>query len=70
LHIDDLDIEYSYICGDSGGGAGVHKLHPELTEIGTMPETGLCLFANCVFIFMHSTYPMNLRARMVWAIKE
>lgn len=52
LHIDDLDIEYSYICGDSGGGTGVHKLHPELTEIGTMPETSL--FANCVL------HPLNI----------
>ena len=54
LHLDGLDIEYSFICGDSGGGARVQKLHPELTEVGAMPDTSL--FANCILHALNLSY--------------
>eukprot|EP00956_Cyclotella_meneghiniana_P030050 scaffold74749_cov35-Cyclotella_meneghiniana.AAC.4 len=38
MHLDDIDVEYSYITGDSGGGAKVQSLHPQLVKIGVMPE--------------------------------
>jgi hypothetical protein len=38
LHVEQLDIEFSFICGDSGGGARVQLLHPLLIEIGAMDQ--------------------------------
>ena len=30
LHLDGVDAEFSFICGDSGGGAKVQLLYPRL----------------------------------------
>jgi hypothetical protein len=46
LHLDDLDVEYSFICGDSGGGAKVQALFVLLKELGILcPNSD---FMNCI----------------------
>jgi hypothetical protein len=32
LHLDGMDVEFTFICGDSGGGAKVQALLPELRD--------------------------------------
>eukprot|EP00956_Cyclotella_meneghiniana_P031906 scaffold85518_cov22-Cyclotella_meneghiniana.AAC.3 len=46
MHLEKIDVEYTYITGDSGGGAKVQLLHPQLVEIGVMPEISACM--NCL----------------------
>jgi hypothetical protein len=47
LHIDGVeDVEFSFICGDSGGGAKVQLMHPRLVEIGMMAD--LSDYVNCI----------------------
>jgi hypothetical protein len=36
LHLDGLDVELTFICGDSGGGAKVQLLYPLLKELGVL----------------------------------
>eukprot|EP00956_Cyclotella_meneghiniana_P020293 scaffold35578_cov56-Cyclotella_meneghiniana.AAC.2 len=38
LMLDDYDAEFSFITGDSGGGAKVQSLHPTLRDSETMTE--------------------------------
>jgi hypothetical protein len=38
LGLNNSNTKYSYICGDSGGGASVQSLHPQLVEIDVMAE--------------------------------
>eukprot|EP00956_Cyclotella_meneghiniana_P017447 scaffold28426_cov37-Cyclotella_meneghiniana.AAC.2 len=38
LLLDDYDVEFSFITGDSGGGAKVQKLHPTLRDSDAMTE--------------------------------
>eukprot|EP00956_Cyclotella_meneghiniana_P016988 scaffold27384_cov36-Cyclotella_meneghiniana.AAC.11 len=54
MHLDDIDVEYSYITGDSGGGAKVQLLHPQLVEIGVMPEVSGCM--NCILHAFNLAY--------------
>jgi hypothetical protein len=49
LHLDDIDVEFSFICGDSGGGAKVQDLHPRLVAIEAMSE--FSDYVNCIHAF-------------------
>jgi hypothetical protein len=54
LHLEEVDVEFFFICGDSGGGASVQALHPRLIEIGAMPE--LSDFMNCILHAFNLAY--------------
>jgi hypothetical protein len=54
LHLDDLDVEYSFICGDSGGGAKVQALFVLLKELGILcPDSD---FMNCILHAFNLSY--------------
>jgi hypothetical protein len=46
LHLDGVDAEFSFICGDSGGGAKVQLLFPLLMQLGVL--CGDSDFMNCI----------------------
>jgi hypothetical protein len=54
LCVDDCDAVFSWICGDSGGGAKVQALWPELVDLGLMPE--ISDFVNCVLHAFNLSY--------------
>eukprot|EP00956_Cyclotella_meneghiniana_P025260 scaffold52385_cov41-Cyclotella_meneghiniana.AAC.3 len=54
LHLEKIDVEYTYITSDSGGGAKVQSLHPQLVEIGVMPEISGCM--NCLLHAFNLAY--------------
>jgi hypothetical protein len=54
LHLDDMDVEFSYICGDSGDGAKVQLLHPRLIELELMNESSD--FVNCILHAFNLSY--------------
>ena len=54
LHVDGFNVEYSYITGDSGGGAKVQTLHPQLVKIGVMPESSKSM--NCLLHAFNLAY--------------
>jgi hypothetical protein len=41
-----LEVEITFVCGDGGGGAASHFIHPECVKIGVMPEHSD--FVNCL----------------------
>jgi hypothetical protein len=49
LHLDEFDVEFSFICGDSGGRAKVQVMHPRLVEIGVMDA--MSDYVNCITAF-------------------
>jgi hypothetical protein len=54
LHLDEVDVEFSFICGDSGGGAKVQLLYPTLKQLGV-----LCMlsdFVNCILHAFNLSY--------------
>eukprot|EP00956_Cyclotella_meneghiniana_P013583 scaffold19721_cov38-Cyclotella_meneghiniana.AAC.1 len=54
MHLEKIDVEYTYITGNSGGGAKVQSLHPQLVEIGVMPEISGCM--NCLLHAFNLAY--------------
>ena len=54
LNLNGVDVEFSFICGDSGGGAKVQLLHPELIQNQTMEE--LRDFINCILHMINLSY--------------
>ena len=46
LHLDNFYVDYLYITSDSGGGAKVQSLQPQLVGIGVMPEHSD--YMNCI----------------------
>jgi hypothetical protein len=54
LHLDDVDVEFSHICGDSGGGARVQLLYPTLKELGVLSPTSD--FVNCILHAFNLSY--------------
>jgi hypothetical protein len=54
LHLDDIDVEFSFICGDSGGGAKVQDLHPRLVAIEAMSE--FSDYVNCILHAFNLSY--------------
>jgi hypothetical protein len=55
LHLDGLDVEFSFICGDSGGGAKVQMLHPRLlVEIEAMDD--FSDYVNCILHAFNLSY--------------
>jgi hypothetical protein len=54
LCVDECDATFSWICGDSGGGAKVQAMWPELVDLGIMPE--ISDFVNCVLHAFNLSY--------------
>jgi hypothetical protein len=48
------DVEFSFICGDSGGGAKVQLMHQRLVEIGVMAD--LSDYVNCILHAFNLSY--------------
>jgi hypothetical protein len=54
LHLDEFDVEFSFICGDSGGRAKVQVMHPRLVEIGVMDA--MSDYVNCILHAKNLSY--------------
>jgi hypothetical protein len=54
LGLDDSNTKYSYICGESDGGASVQSLCPRLVEIDFMAEGRG--FMNCLLHALNLAY--------------
>jgi hypothetical protein len=55
LHLDGVDVEFSFICGDSGGGAKVQLLYPRLkNELDVL--CSLADYMNCILHAFNLSY--------------
>jgi hypothetical protein len=55
LHLDGMDVEFTFICGDSGGGAKVQALLPELRDKVKI-LTADSDFMNCILHALNLSY--------------
>eukprot|EP00956_Cyclotella_meneghiniana_P038994 scaffold163785_cov37-Cyclotella_meneghiniana.AAC.4 len=54
LKLSGMDVEFSFICGDSGGGAKVQKLYPTLMDMDVLSSTSD--FVNCILHAFYLSY--------------
>lgn len=54
LKLNGVDVEFSFICGDSGGGAKVQKLYPTLVDMKVICPAGD--FVNCILHAFNLSY--------------
>eukprot|EP00956_Cyclotella_meneghiniana_P026149 scaffold55872_cov78-Cyclotella_meneghiniana.AAC.1 len=54
LKLAGMDVEFSFICGDSGGGAKVQKLYPTLMNMEVLSHSSD--FVNCILHAFNLAY--------------
>ena len=64
LKLDGVDVEYSYICGNSGGNAKVQLPYPRLKEMEVLSSSSA--FVNCILHAFNLSYKHACKDSLAW----